>query len=240
MKRIVLREFDLLSENLSNQNAVFSYRLKNLCVKAEEVALLPIEVVIEGEPQKLEQCTVIGKKDDYSFMIFPKYDEDLIPIVKGIAETHPEFKIEGKQMPIESTDGEGNDQTIEVKYLLVTMPVVNDDRYDVLKDGVDAIYQDCKLQMERANSVSKAKFKEISASETKENLDALDRELDRLNGQWNTQRDKLYNEKLQEIEEAHNHWLAGKNESDQQHRESEKARGEKAAHSMRINSEDDE
>lgn len=240
MRRATIREYESLAEQLSNHVGVMSFRFKNLCVKAEPVALLPIKVLVEGEVQNLEDCATIGKDNDYQFMIFPKYDEDLIPIVKGIAETHPEFKIEGKQMPIESTDGEGNDQTIEVKYLLVTMPVVNDDRYDVLKDGVDAIYQDCKLQMERANSVSKAKFKEISASETKENLDALDRELDRLNGQWNTQRDKLYNEKLQEIEEAHNHWLAGKNESDQQHRESEKARGEKAAHSMRINSEDDE
>ena len=70
MRRAVLKEYDLLGESLSNYSAVFGYRLKNFCVKAEEVSLLPIKVLIEGELQLLEDCTTIGKPDEYSSTIF--------------------------------------------------------------------------------------------------------------------------------------------------------------------------
>ena len=50
----------------------------------------------------------------------------------------------------------------------------NDDRYDVLKDGVDVIYQDCKAQMEFANNQAKAKFAQLKEVETADNLKLLD------------------------------------------------------------------
>ena len=43
MRRAVVKEFEQLGEKLSNYNAIFAYRLMNLCVKAEEVSLLPVE-----------------------------------------------------------------------------------------------------------------------------------------------------------------------------------------------------
>ena len=202
------------------------------------MALLPVKVLIEGELQNIEKCADVGKDNDYQFMVFPKYEEDLGQIAKGILEVHSEFKVEGKTMPIESVDENGNDQTVDVKYLLLTMPVVNDDRYKVLKDGVDAIYQDCKIQMESANNISKAKFAELAPGETKEDLDKLDKELKRLNKQWNEQRDKIHQAKLDDIEEAHNKWLAEQAEQMQQRTEQENARGEEAAHSMKMNSDD--
>lgn len=202
------------------------------------MALLSVKVLIEGELQNIEQCADVGKDNDYQFMVFPKYEEDLGQIAKGILEVHSEFKVEGKTMPVESVDENGNDQTVDVKYLLLTMPVVNDDRYKVLKDGVDAIYQDCKIQMESANNISKAKFAELAPGETKEDLDKLDKELKRLNKQWNEQRDKIHQAKLDDIEEAHNKWLAEQAEQMQQRTEQENARGEEAAHSMKMNSDD--
>ena len=214
------------------------FRFRNLCIKSDPMALLPVKVLIEGELQNIEKCADVGKDNDYQFMVFPKYEEDLGQIAKGILEVHPEFKVEGKTMPIESVDENGNDQTVDVKYLLLTMPVVNDDRYKVLKDGVDAIYQDCKIQMESANNISKAKFAELALGETKEDLDKLDKELKKLNKQWNEQRDKIHQAKLDDIEEAHNKWLAEQAEQMQQRTEQENARGEEAAHSMKINSDD--
>ena len=89
MRRAVLKEYDLLGESLSNYSAVFGYRLKNFCVKAEEVSLLPIKVLIEGELQLLEDCTTIGKPDEYSFMIFPRYDEDMTILGQRIMVAHP-------------------------------------------------------------------------------------------------------------------------------------------------------
>ena len=60
MKREIIKEFDMLGDALSTLNAQFAYRLMNLCVKAEPVALLSIEAMIEGEPQKLEAWKVIN------------------------------------------------------------------------------------------------------------------------------------------------------------------------------------
>ena len=238
MRRATIREFDSLAEKYTNYIGIMDFRFRNLCIKSDPMALLSVKVLIEGELQNIEQCADVGKDNDYQFMVFPKYEEDLGQIAKGILEVHSEFKVEGKTMPIESVDENGNDQTVDVKYLLLTMPVVNDDRYKVLKDGVDAIYQDCKIQMESANNISKAKFAELAPGETKEDLDKLDKELKRLNKQWNEQRDKIHQAKLDDIEEAHNKWLAEQAEQMQQRTEQENARGEEAAHSMKMNSDD--
>ena len=238
MRRATIREFDSLGEKYTNYIGIMDFRFRNLCIKSDPMALLPVKVLIEGELQNIEKCADVGKDNDYQFMVFPKYEEDLGQIAKGILEVHSEFKVEGKTMPIESVDENGNDQTVDVKYLLLTMPVVNDDRYKVLKDGVDAIYQDCKIQMESANNISKAKFAELAPGETKEDLDKLDKELKRLNKQWNEQRDKIHQAKLDDIEEAHNKWLAEQAEQMQQRTEQENARGEEAAHSMKMNSDD--
>lgn len=238
MRRETIREFDSLGEKYTNYIGIMDFRFRNLCIKSDPMALLSVKVLIEGELQNIEQCADVGKDNDYQFMVFPKYEEDLGQIAKGILEVHSEFKVEGKTMPIESVDENGNDQTVDVKYLLLTMPVVNDDRYKVLKDGVDAIYQDCKIQMESANNISKAKFAELAPGETKEDLDKLDKELKRLNKQWNEQRDKIHQAKLDDIEEAHNKWLAEQAEQMQQRTEQENARGEEAAHSMKMNSDD--
>ena len=238
MRRATIREFDSLGEKYTNYIGIMDFRFRNLCIKSDPMALLSVKVLIEGELRNIEQCADVGKDNDYQFMVFPKYEEDLGQIAKGILEVHSEFKVEGKTMPIESVDENGNDQTVDVKYLLLTMPVVNDDRYKVLKDGVDAIYQDCKIQMESANNISKAKFAELAPGETKEDLDKLDKELKRLNKQWNEQRDKIHQAKLDDIEEAHNKWLAEQAEQMQQRTEQENARGEEAAHSMKMNSDD--
>jgi hypothetical protein len=211
----------------------------NLCVKAEEVSLLPIEVLIEGEVQNLEKCTTIGKKDDYSFMIVPKFDEDLPSLAYSITRVHPEFKQEIQSMKVESADINGATTEKDVRYILVTMPEVNDDRYDVLKDGVKVCYEECKAQMEAANVKSKAKIAEFGIGESEDDLDRIKKGIDQLNDQWYGQRDKLYNEKLQEIEDAHNKWLAEKSEADQRQQEEEAARGDEVTYSMRMGQEED-
>ena len=63
---------------------------------------------------------------------------------------------------------------------------------------------------------------------------------DELNEQWNGKRDELYDEKLKEIEDAHNKWLAEKNERDKKREEQEAARGEKVTRSMRMGHHDEE
>ena len=239
MRRSIIKEFDQLGESLSNQSAQFAYRMKNLCVKAEEVALLPVEILIEGEFQKLESCATIGKKDDYSFMVFPNYEEDLETMGKGIFRVHPEFKQKIESMQVDSVDEAGKNKSMDVHYILLTMPEVDDDRYEVLKDGVKVCYEDCKARMEVLNRKADAKFAELTIGDTDEDVKKLKAAREKLNEQWYGHRDKLYNEKLQEIEEAHNKWLAERGEEERKRMEDEASHNDDVALSMRMTPEED-
>ena len=238
MRRATIKEYNKLSENLSNYVTRMNYRFLNLCVKAEEASLLSVEVMVDGEFQHLEDCSMLSKKDDYNFVIIPNFDEDMPAVGNGIFAVHPEFKQKFETTKVDYLDENGEEKTQDVHYLLVTMPVVNDDRYDVLKDSVNAAYEECKTQMATINKVSQAKFAELAAGETEEELDRLKKELEKMNNQWNDHRDKLYNDKLQEIEDAHNKWLAEKAELDQKREEEEAAHSESAAYSMKLDQED--
>ena len=240
MRRSIIREFEQLSESLSNYSTMFGYNLKNLCIKAEEVSLLPVQVLVEGEMQNLEKCTVIARKDDYSFMIFPKYEEDMLAIAKGIMAVHPEFKQEEKTMKVDTLDSDGNPTEADAPYILVTMPEVDDDRYDLLKNATEGLYESCKKQMEGANANADVKLAPMIVDETPENLRLIKAERDKLNKQWTEHRDGLYHEKLQEIEDAHNKWITQKTALDQKEKEKEAARGENVTYSMRMGKNDEE
>lgn len=209
MKRAIIQEFEHVGDSLSMLSARFAYQLMNLCVKAEEVSLLPIEVMIEGEYEKLEDCTSIGKNDDYSFSIFPNFEEDIPALAQAIFQAHPEFKQEMKTMTMDNIpDGKGNHKDVELRYILVTMPEVNDDRYDVLKDGVKVLYEECKAEMSAVNAAADVKFAMLLVDESPEDHHQLKEAREALNRQWYEQRDSIYNNKIQEIEEAYKKWLA--------------------------------
>ncbi len=240
MKRAIIKEFDQLGEMLSNYCGMLSYRLKNLCVKAEEVSLLPIQVLIDGEMQNLEKCTTIAKKDDYSFMIFPNFDEDIETLGIGILRVHPEFKQKIESMKVDSSNENGQPKKIDVRYILVTMPDVDKNRYDVLKEGVKTCYNECKMQMDMANQKADVRFTELSVGEEDGDLKKLSDARKKLNETWNGQRDKLYEDKLKEIEEAHNKWLTEKADRYQTQEEERAANGEDVTYSMRMGQQDDD
>ena len=196
----------MLGDALSTLNAQFSYRLMNLCVKAEPVSLLSIEAMIEGEPQKLEECARIGKEDDYSFQIFPNYDGDIPALAKAIFMDHPEFKQEMRTMQVDISEDESKPDMQDVYYIQVTMPEVDDNRYDVLKNGVKAFYEENKAQMEAVSAKYDAKFATLLDGESPEDVKKVKEARDKQTKTWYEQRDKIYNDKLQEIEDAHEKW----------------------------------
>ena len=196
----------MLGDALSTLNAQFSYRLMNLCVKAEPVSLLSIEAMIEGEPQKLEECARIGKEDDYSFQIFPNYDDDISALAKAIFMDHPEFKQEMRTMQVDISEDESKPDMQDVYYIQVTMPEVDDNRYDVLKNGVKAFYEENKAQMEAVSAKYDAKFATLLDGESPEDVKKVKEARDKQTKTWYEQRDKIYNDKLQEIEDAHEKW----------------------------------
>ena len=144
MKRAIFKEYEQYGDDLSGHCARFSYRLMNLCVKAEEVSLLPVEVLVEGDLQKIEECAKIAKKDEYTFMVVPNFEEDLTAVAQGVFLEHPEFIQKVESMTVDGVDEEGKPVSSDMPYLLLTMPAVDDDRYKVLKDSAKALYDECK------------------------------------------------------------------------------------------------
>ena len=120
----------------------------------------------------------------------------------------------------------------------MTMPEVDDNRYDVLKDGVKVCYEECKAQMDAANLKADVNFTRLSVGESEEDIEKVKAARGKLNETWDGQRDKIYNEKLQEIEDAHNKWLAERDEKEQKRQEDEATHSDTAARSMKIDQDD--
>lgn len=238
MKRAIFTEYDQYGEDLSGHCTRFAYRLMNLCVKAEEVSLLPVEVLIEGNLQKLEECSQIAKKDEYSFMIVPNFEDDMPAIAQGILFEHPEFKQSFHTLTIDSVDEEGKPASSDVAYLLLTMPKVDNDRYKVLKDTAKVLYDECKAAMELSSTKADAKLAPLMANETEENVKKYKKVRDKIEADWNDHREKVYHDKLQEIEDAHNMWMADNVEVLLDRFEDEAAHNDNAGYSMRLDSED--
>ena len=238
MKKAVYREFDQYGEELSGHCARFAYRLMNFCVKAEEVALLPIEAMIDGDLVKLDDCCIVGKKDEYTFMIIPNFAEDMAAIAQGVMMEHPEFKQSMEEMTLDTVDEEGNSIKKNIHYLLLKMPEVDDERYKVLKDGVELLYNDCKAAMEQANVKADANLTPLLAGESEEDIEKLKKVRDKVNAEWTDHREKLYRDKLQEIEDAYNFRMADRVEETLIRMQDEAARNETAGLSMKLDPED--
>lgn len=208
MKRSIGNELNELYTKLSNLSGVFGYQLQNLCVKAEPVALLTIEVNVEGENQKLEDCTTVAQNDEYSFMIVPHYEDDIPALEQGILKAHPEFKLEKKTMTVDSIDLKGNPKEVEHPYILATMPDVTDERYDILNEGVKLLYENCKAKMEAAILKSDTKLAGLLVGESKDTVDEVTDAIDMIKKEWNDKREQTRDEKLKEIEDAYQKWLA--------------------------------
>ena len=144
MKRAIINQLGQLSEQLKGYVGALNYRYLNLCVKAEEVSLLPIQVPIEDELKNLEDVAYAGKRtgDDYSLYIVPKIQDDMRDIQQAVMKFHPEFIQEVQKEKVNAGE-DGGEQ--EVQLLRLKMPEVNDDRYDVLKQGANTFYDSLLL-----------------------------------------------------------------------------------------------
>ena len=238
MKRAIINQLGQLSEQLKGYVGALNYRYLNLCVKAEEVSLLPIQVPIEDELKNLEDVAYAGKRtgDDYSLYIVPKIQDDMRDIQQAVMKFHPEFIQEVQKEKVNAGE-DGGEQ--EVQLLRLKMPEVNDDRYDLLKQGANTFYDMCKADMEKARMEADMQFAALGIDEKPEDMDKVKKGVDETCDMWTKKRDQLHDEKLKEIEDAHNDWLANKQAADQKKQEDEAAKNQNAGSSMRLNSEDE-
>lgn len=208
MKQSIIRELEDARSKLSAYAALLNYRFANLCIEAAPEALLPVMVEVEGNQMRMEKAAraknAEGRKDQ--FEIFPLEPEFLVPIVKGIMDAHPEFKIDIMQF--------NDSDDPQERYILATMPEVDDARHDVLTNAVSALSEACKTRMEAIVTSCVSKLTLMLATSGPEELDEAK---DQLKEFQDTADDlcKQYREnKEQEIEEAYQRYLEKKAEKE--------------------------
>lgn len=206
MKRSVINKFEMMEGKLSGYVAQLNYRFMNLCVKAEPMSLLSARFNIQGEEKPIEDVAQVSKKGDYQFMAIPNFEDDMAPLAVGIALKHPEFKQEYGEETVNVVDEQGDPQSVKVKYLLLTMPEVDNNRYEALKTAVDAAYNQCKTQMKAVVERAEPEMALLQEGEDQQDIDRVKKAVERLKKSYIEQRDKLYDEKIKEIDEAHENW----------------------------------
>ena len=207
------------------------YRYANLCVKAQPLALM--SVVIDDEEQgqmKLEEVAGLTMPDEFHLKLIP-YDKRFnFPLCKAVKKEHPEFK----QDLIKPDNSDGEDERV----LILTMPEVNDDRHDELTDAVNTLYDGCKAQMDKTVASYKVKLEPKIAPLPSDEHDEAQNALDNSVKMHTDMIEKLKADKLQEIEEAYQNYLAEQTAKQTEADEKAAARGETAGQQFRINQEE--
>ena len=191
-----LQEF---AQKINGYNMLFNYRMMNLCVKAEPAALVPVIVTVEGKQFDLEEVAEIRRPDDYHFEMRVKNKKPLQAIIEGILDVHPEFIMEKK------TEKDLEDK--EILYLSYKMPPVDKDRHDLLSDTTKAFYDECVANIEAAHAKQEALFVEALLHAPVEDANEAKDGVKTLYDNGKEEAEKLYNAKIEEIEDAYQNYL---------------------------------
>ncbi|MBR1504168.1 MAG: ribosome recycling factor [Prevotella sp.] len=188
-----------LKEKLNAYVALLNYRYINLCIKAELGSLLPVTVIADKE-YNLEDVALVFTPDEHQFDIHPKLRDYLQPVIDGIFDVHPEFKLEIKQ--VENSDDPRD------KHLLYTMPEVDKDRHDVLENLTKVFYEECDAEIDKELALHTAGLPELTGKMSAEDIDEIKDELFSIKDEYHDKTKELKQEKLIEIEEAFQRYLA--------------------------------
>lgn len=239
MKASVIKLLDEAQKKMSGYAALFNYQLHNLSIKAEPEALLSISVDLDEDEVPIEKVARARNAEgrDDQFEIFPLAQDLLFYVVKGIKESHPEYDLDIRDVDDgeEMEEDEGKDQ-----YILATMPVVDDDRHDVLTDAVDTLTNGCKAMMDATLTYYTTQVSLILAGSPPEELDEVKDALKEMFDTADGLCQQFHDGKMKEIEDAYQHYLAKKAEQEAKEQEEQAAHNEQAGLQMKWNQDDDE
>ena len=214
---------------MSGYAVMLQYRYMNLCVKAEPAALLSFTVTDdEGEETNLEEVASAGLANDYQFDIYPNDPKMVFAICKGIKEAHPEFKIDTRT---EESDEESEENQVVI---VCTMPEVNKDRHDLLIEGVDTLYDQCKAKLDANHATYKTRLTAKLVGSSEDDIQEAEDELEKV---YKTHDDiclEYKEEKVKEIEEAYQRYLDEQKKKQDAADERAAARGENAKTQYRV------
>ncbi|MBO4341072.1 MAG: ribosome recycling factor [Bacteroidales bacterium] len=204
MKQSVIKVLEEARSKLSAHAALLNYRYANLCIEAAPEALLSVTVNAEGEEMPIEKAARAKNASDRKdqFEIFPTDPSFLIPIVKGIMDVHPEFKIEVKHFE-DSDDPEDS-------YILATMPEVDDARHELLTDAVGVLADGCDTQMKVVFATCTTKLAHLLMDADPEELDEAKDQLQQFKDMADDLCKQYRENKEAEIEAAYQNYLEKK------------------------------
>lgn len=227
MKRSTFAIIEEYRNVLNGYVSLFSYRLANLCIKADPVSLLGVTVVDDGLNKNIENVALVGKGEDkYKINVYPKDEKQILLVGKGIAEEHPEFKQEMETMT--TPDG------IEIRYIKLTMPEVNDDREKVMTDAVKTLHDECVAKLKAGNAFYMGKLTIDQAGASKEDIDEAKQKFDEMTDMYNKTCEDIAAEKTKEIEDAYQAYLEKKQKEEEEKAETDAATGKDAMNKLKL------
>ncbi len=208
MNTYIMAEIDSAQKKMSGYIALMNYRFKNLCVKADPISLLPVTIYVDTDEYNMEDVANVNKPNDYQLGVYPKDPNNLQAILQGLYEAHPEFKMEQRSMKDdeESSDGAGS------LFLLLTMPEVDDNRRDILNNGIKGLCEECRARIDAIYAEQKAYFVELLANSKPEEVEEANQALKEAYNKCNDLVDELLFKKEDEIEEAYQRYLSKQEE----------------------------
>lgn len=227
MKRSTFAIIEGYRNVLTGYVALYSYRLANLCIKADPVSLLGVTVVDDGLPLNIEDVALVGKgEDQFKINVYPKDEKKILLVGKGIAEEHPEFKQEMEAMT--TPDG------MEIRYIKLTMPEVNDDRKKVLTDAVKTLHDECAAKLKSGNALYAGKLTLDQAGASKEDIDEAKQKFDEITDTYDKACGTVTDDKTKEIEDAYQAYIEKKRKKDEEKAETDAAMGKEAMNNLKL------
>lgn len=221
---------------MSGHAVYMNYHFIHFCVKAEPASLLSVSVEYDGEFLDLEEVADLAIPEDNQFAIIPKDQACTFAICKAIGVVHPEFKIELKSLDEDETDGGSDRQDSDDdsdKYILCTMPVVDENRHDFGMDYVKTIHDETLVKIDAVNTAYVAKITKALVGAKPEEIDEAKEELQKFHDQHVDMCKQYREEKEKQIEAAYQDYL--KSQAEKENAEQEKQAAHDSAAGKQFN-----
>lgn len=201
-------------------------RYSNLCVKADAMSLLSVTVMIDDQEKNIEEVATIGMQKEDVIAVAPKFPNILFDIGKGVMTAHPEFKMD----VVQKEDSKYEDDL----YLTFTMPEVDQDRRNLLIDGVDGLYKQCKAKLDEVREKCNVEIGMNMVGAEQEEIDATKDQLKQFHDFFKKTLDEATDTKKKEIEDAYQLYLEEQQQKEAAKKETEEAVGKDRIFSMKM------
>lgn len=243
--QLILKETE---DTMSAHSVLYFFRISNICIDAKPIALLSTTVYVGAIESNLENVADIDIPNKKQYAIYPKKEDLFAPILRGIKEEHPEFKVEVKEnetTPVLTDEemkmlGLTNDDFEEpVKnYLLFTVPDVDKNRRDAYNNMTNALYEVAVTKLREEKSAFLVKVQKYLLACSGEDIEEVNNEIDKVYEKYLKECDNNKEKKLNEIEEAYQLYLAKKAEEEELKSKNEDSSS--ADNLFKMNMQDDE